>query len=339
MRLLLTKSIIILIVSVLLLSSVSAVIFAAETQKSCPAGTKPVYQYRLKSAANITEDAAKETIRNFSLVPLTLGGSLAVDYFKNFFSKGEAPGTETLYDKQLIYCLDENKKPPCGSGTFGMYDEGGEGTGCASYPSLEKEIDFGSIQGYQTSIQIPCQPIAGGGCPSINTPAGYIARIYQFGLMIAGLVAFGSIIFGAIQYILSAGSIVNQGEAKDRITQAIVGLLLLLGAYLILYTINPDLVKLRNPSREIISIEKQEGGFTDTGTEQIISETARIPNCKLHDLSIFSGTFTSSGETQQLFGNNGGCRQCNDGFGPADGQYPTNECVALEGPLLESGSF
>ena len=213
----------------------------------------------------------------------------------------------------------------------------------------QQKTDFGKIDiGYKISIPIPCQPIAGGSCPDINTPAGYIARIYQFSLMIAGLVAFGSIIFGAIQYILSAGSIVNQGEAKDRITQAIVGLLLLLGAYLILYTINPDLVKLRNPSREIISIEKQGDVFVGGGTEQTISETERIPGCKLYDLSIFSGTVTSKGETTQLFGG-GGCKQCQSGyvldngrcnqileiqqcdpgFQPEGGKYPTTKCIQI----------
>ena len=112
------------------------------------------------------------------------------------------------------------------------------------------------VRPYTTSIQIPCQPIAGGECPSVATPAGYIARLYQFGLMIAGLAAFGAIVFGSVKYILSAGSITNQQDAKDQITQAILGLILLLGSFIILYTINPNLVNLTNPNLEVIDIEK-----------------------------------------------------------------------------------
>ena len=185
----------------------------------------------------------------------------------------------------------------------------------------QQKTDFRKIDtGYKTSIQIPCQPIAGGSCPDINTPAGYIARIYQFSLMIAGLVAFGSIIFGAIQYILSAGSIVNQGEAKDRITQAIVGLLLLLGAYLILYTINPDLVKLRNPSREIISIEKQGDVFVGGGTEQTIGEISPIEGCKIHN--ILQGEITTREGTTQVVG---GCLICKEGFNKQNGECVPND--------------
>ncbi|MDO8430011.1 MAG: hypothetical protein Q7S73_01425 [bacterium] len=125
----------------------------------------------------------------------------------------------------------------------------------------------GTVKPYELSVPIPCDPnIAGGACPTTATPAGYIARLYQFGLMIAGLVAFGSIIFGSVKYILSAGSITNQQDAKDQITQAILGLALLLGAYIVLYTINPDLVNLRNPNAEIINIENLPGG--NQGTDQ-----------------------------------------------------------------------
>ena len=112
------------------------------------------------------------------------------------------------------------------------------------------------------AVEIPC--LSGTNCPSAATPAGYVARIYQFGLMIAGLAAFGALVFGAIKYILSAGSIVSQQDAKDQMTSAIWGLLLLLGAYLILYTINPDLVNLRNPSTAPVTVPPASSGSAAT---------------------------------------------------------------------------
>jgi len=114
----------------------------------------------------------------------------------------------------------------------------------------------GTVQKYVVNVPIPCQPLAGGNCPSADTPAGYVGRLYQFSLMIVGLLAFASIVFGSLKYILSAGNLASLDEAKDQIRQAIFGVILLLGAYLILYTINPDLVNIRNPQLEPINIQQ-----------------------------------------------------------------------------------
>jgi hypothetical protein len=113
------------------------------------------------------------------------------------------------------------------------------------------------VRGYELAIDIPCQPgIAGGQCPTITGPASYIARIYQFGLMIVGLLAFASIVYGALKYILSAGSLASLDEAKDQIKQAIFGVILLLGAFIVLYTINPQLVSLREPDITPVNIDE-----------------------------------------------------------------------------------
>lgn len=130
----------------------------------------------------------------------------------------------------------------------------------------------GGLRPYTVQVPIPCDPRVGL-CPSEQTPAGYIARLYTFSLMIAGLLAFASIVYGSVKYILSAGIVSMQTEAKEQITQAIFGLVLLLGAFIILYTINPNLVNLRNPSLEVINIKQiineakvEEGGQKLAGT-------------------------------------------------------------------------
>ena len=87
--------------------------------------------------------------------------------------------------------------------------------------------------------------------PSTN-PAGIIANFYEFALAIGGLLAFGAIIFGAIKWTVSAGNPSQIGDAKQWITDALLGLLLLVGAYLILNVINPDLTDLRLPNLEQI---------------------------------------------------------------------------------------
>lgn len=71
-----------------------------------------------------------------------------------------------------------------------------------------------------------------------------INYIYKFSLLACGVTAFVSILVGAIQYVFSAGDASKASNAKDRITQALLGILILLAAVLILRTINPDLVNL-----------------------------------------------------------------------------------------------
>ncbi|MDP2946372.1 MAG: hypothetical protein Q8N61_02890, partial [bacterium] len=51
-----------------------------------------------------------------------------------------------------------------------------------------------------------------------------------------------------IKYILAAGNVVKVEDAKDTIQQALLGLGLLLVSYLLLRTINPDLINLKNPN-------------------------------------------------------------------------------------------
>lgn len=91
--------------------------------------------------------------------------------------------------------------------------------------------------------------------PGMNTatqanpdPVGIIANLFQFALLIGGLLAFVMIVYGGIEYAASGDSGSGQKEAKDRIQQALLGLLLLAGSFILLNTINPELTKLEFPT-------------------------------------------------------------------------------------------
>ncbi len=77
-----------------------------------------------------------------------------------------------------------------------------------------------------------------------QSPVSFVAWFYSFALGLVGIAVFGVIIYGAILHTVSAGNASKQADAKEWITAAIWGLLLLLAAYLILYTINEDIVDL-----------------------------------------------------------------------------------------------
>jgi hypothetical protein len=88
------------------------------------------------------------------------------------------------------------------------------------------------------------EPISAGAA-TVKNPGSYIQSIYWY--MIGLTIAFSvlMIIVGGLQYSLTWASASNKGEAQSRIENAIIGLVIALMAYLLLYTINPDLVELK----------------------------------------------------------------------------------------------
>jgi hypothetical protein len=84
------------------------------------------------------------------------------------------------------------------------------------------------------------------GLNNVNMSSGgfqtYIERLVKISLSVTGILAVIMIIIAGIEYIWAGGSQQKIDSAKNRIWQAIWGLLIALSAYLILYTINPDLV-------------------------------------------------------------------------------------------------
>lgn len=72
----------------------------------------------------------------------------------------------------------------------------------------------------------------------------YVENLYNFGIAITAVLAVFMIAIGAFAYIVtSAGNSSKIIDAKAKIYNAIIGLILALVAALVLYIINPDLVK------------------------------------------------------------------------------------------------
>jgi len=76
----------------------------------------------------------------------------------------------------------------------------------------------------------------------------YVQAIYDFGIAAVGICAMFMIIIGGFMYASSAGNNASMEKAKGVITDAIIGLILAMGSWLILYIINPDLIQCNMPS-------------------------------------------------------------------------------------------
>ncbi|MBU1028770.1 hypothetical protein KKE28_01040 [Patescibacteria group bacterium] len=86
--------------------------------------------------------------------------------------------------------------------------------------------------------------------------ADYIVGVYRYAIFFGSILSLIMIILSGLQWLTAGGDAGRVGAAQKRITNAVVGLLLLLGSFLVLSTINPNLtmlnplhIKMVNPQR------------------------------------------------------------------------------------------
>ncbi len=96
----------------------------------------------------------------------------------------------------------------------------------------------------QKPLEVTYPQIPGATPPKTTTTAlpDYIRYIFQLSLFIGALITFGSLIYGGVRYLTSAGSPSAQKDAQSQISAGILGLIILFAAYLILNTTSPQLV-------------------------------------------------------------------------------------------------
>ncbi|MBP9761041.1 MAG: hypothetical protein KBD15_02260 [Candidatus Magasanikbacteria bacterium] len=80
----------------------------------------------------------------------------------------------------------------------------------------------------------------------------YIASLYTYGIALMSVIAVIMIIISGLQWVLSGGESGTIDSAKKRIGGALIGLVLAIGSYTILYSINPQLVVFKHLQVEYI---------------------------------------------------------------------------------------
>lgn len=116
----------------------------------------------------------------------------------------------------LVSCTDNY---PDGSSASSVTQE------FANPPDVTLEVPFGSTN-------------------NVNDISEYISVFYSFIVPLIAIAAVIMIMFGGFKYATAAGNSAMVSSAKKTITNAIIGLVLALASYLLLYTINPELVSL-----------------------------------------------------------------------------------------------
>lgn len=86
-----------------------------------------------------------------------------------------------------------------------------------------------------------------------DTTAKYIRAIYQYGIGVVGILAAVVLMFGGLLWLTAGGNTGQVSEAKEWIKASLTGLIIALLSYIILLTVNPDLVNLKTITIEPIN--------------------------------------------------------------------------------------
>lgn len=102
------------------------------------------------------------------------------------------------------------------------------------------KVHLGSFDG----SQFTAQNCSGGTCP-VDWIGQYVSALYQYGIIVAAILATVMLMVGGFLWLTSGGNPSRITRGKEFITSSLSGLLLALFSFIILYTINPNLVNLK----------------------------------------------------------------------------------------------
>ncbi len=90
---------------------------------------------------------------------------------------------------------------------------------------------------YQPLAPLPFPGLDGGGTPNLAT---YLQGIFRMLLIVAVVLSVIMIVIAGFQYVASSANPQGKGDARKRLSGALIGLVLALGSWLLLDTVNPN---------------------------------------------------------------------------------------------------
>ncbi|QQS60162.1 N-acetylmuramoyl-L-alanine amidase [Candidatus Falkowbacteria bacterium] len=150
---------------------------------------------------------------------------------------------------------------------------------CEVTEEPKKEIISESLKSPALAVRIPGlifrnNPCTEESCPN-NWLADYIASVYEYSIIVIAILAVISLMLGGVIWLISAGNRERIDIAKKRILHGILGVMLVLASYLILNSINPNLISfkpidlkyIKNKSLEMPEMTKEEEEVFDQMVE------------------------------------------------------------------------
>ncbi|NQV13262.1 MAG: hypothetical protein HQ530_03090 [Parcubacteria group bacterium] len=114
----------------------------------------------------------------------------------------------------------------------------------------------------------------------------YVKTFYIFGSSIVGAVAMGALVLAGVNYMRSSGNEEHVTKAKEMFAGALIGLVLVMGSYVILRTLDPRLVELNIKVPDM----QQATSEADDKWGDNAKKCSSASECKGFDLYIYECT-------------------------------------------------
>jgi len=149
------------------------------------------------------------------------------------------------------------------------------------FAPLENDSLIGLAAERELEIEYPALPGVEAPTTVKTAMPDFIRYFFTFSIIIAGILAFGAIVLGGIRYVTSAGAAAAMSDAKDQITSGFLGVIIILASFLILNTINPQLIIPENPLLDPTKTGIRIYSNTNNCGEAAIDDTKEINSMKV----------------------------------------------------------
>ncbi len=174
----------------------------------------------------------------------------------------QAAGTDT---RCFTKTQCEKARGELGASEEGFYDRPDSRDVCGTILSEDGTTEI--PLGFCLPVGQSTTKVSFGGKKTFANFGDFIQYGYRYGMWVAGIIAVAFIVISGVQWAASGGNSDMISSAKNRISGAITGLILLTLSYTILNTVNPYLVQLRLPQAWMINtidiVPPSCGGITD----------------------------------------------------------------------------
>lgn len=171
------------------------------------------------------------------LLLVTLGASSILMVPQEAQALEECIAAGACYTEDACGEIPGSEWSKCGTRCAKEQDEAGVAKRACGKCRANEGYCYPAATGVELAIHI-------GETTSVLDVSQYLESVYDFAIGIAGGIAGVMLMIGGFQYLTAGGAADRVSAAKKRISDALVGLALVLGAFLLLNTISPDLVKM-----------------------------------------------------------------------------------------------
>ncbi len=172
-----------------------------------------------------------------------------------------------------------------------------------------------------------------------NSIARYIRAIYIYFIWGVGILATVMIVYGGVRWVAAAGNAARINDARETVNNAIIGLIIALTSYALLYIINPELLNLKLPDIGTVNSHQlsfQNGCIQNLACPDGYSQTLGA-YCSGGTFGAVSGSFKYANPGDNICGNTGGTQYgicCHDnqtgkqcvGISSVDGSSISGQC-------------